>query len=90
MLCKFRLGDVDPIRDRRVCPLCEGQGGGGGVRVHILKKCEGMEDVRGGTDFEVSELGVGEPGWVREVVQDARNKARIQRLGIVWMERVDR
>ena len=64
--------------------------GGGDVRVHILRKCDGMEDVRGGTDFEVSELGVGEPGWVREVVQNARNKARIQRLGIVWMERVDR
>ena len=55
-----------------------------------MKKCEGMEDVRGGTDFKVSELGVGEPDWVREVVQDARNKARIQRLGIVWMKKVDR
>ena len=59
------------------------------MRVHILKKCGGMEDVRGSTEFDGSELGVGEPGWVRDIVQDARNKARIQRLGIVWMERVD-
>ena len=85
ILCKFRIGDIGIRDNSQTCGACQEEVND--LRTHILVECVQVQDVRGNGGWGVGNINPGTPGWLRLVLGQEGNVARVQKLGDIWRER---